>query len=150
MSAGLLGLEAVFSEGREVAVHVVLELLKGQGGDAAKREDLLLGVDGDLDAGDGAGGGDVAVPTDVNIAIEPRTLEVGRLVIVQLTLQLRDLSLDLALLVQEPLHARTLALGLSAHLINGQTLLYYQRTAEAAERRKRREKWRGRLLVDLI
>lgn len=98
-------------------VHVVLELLKGQGGDAAKREDLLLGVDADLDVGNWASRGDVAVPTYVNIAIEPRTLEVVGLVIIQLTLELSDLSLDLALLVQQPLHAGTLALGLIVHLI---------------------------------
>lgn len=99
-----------------MAIDVVLELLKGRGGDAAKREDLLLGVDVDLDVGGGVGGW-VAVPTYVEVAIEPRTLEVGGLVIVQLTLQSRDLALDLALLVQQPLHSRTLALGLIVHLI---------------------------------
>lgn len=46
--------------------------------------------------------------------------------IIQLTLELSDLSLDLALLVQQPLHAGTLALGLIVHLItiNGQTIFY--------------------------
>lgn len=132
MRGEVLGLEAVFSEWSEMPIHVVLELLKSQRGDAAKREDLLLGVDADLDVRNRASRGDVAVPTYVNIAIEPRTLEVGGLVVIQLTLKLSELSLDLALLVQEPLHPRTLALGLIVHLItiNGQTILYYRRTAE--------------------
>lgn len=48
----------------------------------------------------GVGRWDVPVPTYVNIAIKPRTLKIGSLVIIQLPLQFGYLTLYLTLLVQ--------------------------------------------------
>ena len=49
MGVEILGLEAWLSEGGELSVGQIFELLEGGRGDAAEGEDAFLGVDVDLD-----------------------------------------------------------------------------------------------------
>lgn len=49
MGGEVLRLETRLSVGSELAIGVVFELVEGRRGDAAEGEELLLGVDVDLD-----------------------------------------------------------------------------------------------------
>lgn len=111
MRGGVLGLEARFSVGCELAIGEVFELLEGGRGDAAEGEEAFLGVDVDLDVmGRGGARGHVAVPSHVDVAVVPGALEVGCLQVVDLRLQSVDFSRDAVLLLEQVLHAPQLLL----------------------------------------
>lgn len=76
MGGEILGLEAWFSEGGELSIGQIFELLEGGRGDAAEGEDAFLGVDVDLDVDCGIVGRDVAVPPHVDVPVEPAPLQV--------------------------------------------------------------------------
>lgn len=106
MLGGVLGLKAGLSVGGELAVGGIVEECEGGGGDAGEGEELFLGVDVDLDVVEGGVcGRDVAVPSHVDVAVVPSALQVERLQVVYLSLQLLNLSLNRVLLLEQSFHA---------------------------------------------